>query len=106
MKRILLFLILVVAMTSCYEDEATFTVRISGYAKQYKIDYRDQRGQWVEDSLVDKDFAFYNEYSEDWNLDLVVEAEDSIFVTVLKRGEYRETLKGKDTLEIHKTIKH
>lgn len=106
MKKTLLLLALIVGMASCYKDEATFTVKISGYASQYKIDYRDQNGQWVENLTVDKNFEFYNEYSDDWTLDLVVEAPDSIFVTILKRSDYRETIKGKDLLEIHKKIKH
>lgn len=107
MKKILFIIsLLIIATTSCYKDEATFTVKISGYASQFKIDYRDNNGQWVEDLTVDKGFSYYNEYSDDWTLDLVVEATDSIFVTVLKRGNIIETIKGKDLLEIHKTIKH
>lgn len=106
MKRTLLFLLFAVVIASCYKDEATYTVQISGYAQKYKIDYRDIDGQWIEGLTVDKGFAFYDEYTHDWNLDLVVVAPDSIFVTVLKRGDYMETIKGKDTLEIHKTIKY
>ena len=95
-----------VGMSSCYKDEATFTVKISGYAETYKVDYRDCHGEWIEDLVVEKNFAFYNEYTNDWTLDLVVEAPDSIFVTILKRGDFVEVIKGKDLLEIHKTIKH
>lgn len=106
MKKTLLLLALIVGMSSCYKDEATFTVTISGYAQKYKIDYRDHNGQWVEDLVVDRNFSFYDEYTDDWTLDLIVEAPDSIFVTILKRGEYRETIRGKDLLEVHKTINH
>lgn len=107
MKKLLFVIsLLMVTVTSCYKDEATFTVTISGYAQKYKIDYRDHNGQWVEDLIVDRNFSFYDEYTDDWTLDLIVEAQDSIFVTILKRGEFREKIKGKDLLEIHKTINH
>lgn len=105
-KSFFLLLAVILGMTSCYKDEATFTVKISGYAQQYKIDFRDNNGQWIEDLTVDKGFAYYNEYTDDWTLDLIVEAPDSIFVTVFKRVDYVKTIKGNDLLEIHETIRH
>lgn len=107
MKKILLLLaVSMLTFTSCYDDNATFTVKITGYAQSYSISYRDQSGQWVENVTVSKDFAYYNEHSDDWKLDLVVVAPDSIFVQIFKRGDLKQVIKGKDNLEIHKTINH
>jgi hypothetical protein len=106
MRKLLIALIVVftLSLVSCYENNATFTVQVSGYAPTYMIGYKAQNGEWMDSLVVPRGYEFYNEYSDSWQLDLKVKAEDSIFVYVLKRGNLKETLRGKDSLEVHKTI--
>lgn len=105
MKRLLVIIsvTLMFALQSCYEGNYTFPVKITGNQETYKVSYRDNKGQWHNEDIVPNGFTFYNEYSSDWMLDLIVIG-DSVHVGVYNRTMLVKEFCGRDTLEIHEVI--
>ncbi|MEY1639453.1 hypothetical protein [Tenuifilum osseticum] len=105
MKRFLLGPVLTVALTSCYKGNYTFPVVITGNQQTYKVSYLDNKGIWRDTVIVPNGFTIYNEYNDDWKLDLIVIG-DSVHVSVFNRNVLIKEFSGRDTLELHETIKY
>lgn len=108
MKRLISFslmLITLIIATSCYEGNYTFPVKITGNQQTYKVSYRDNKGVWRDTVTVPDGFTIYNEYSDDWRLDLIAIG-DSVHVSVYNRYTLIREFHGRDTLEIHEVIKY
>ena len=107
MKRISMFFIgLMILLSSCYKDDATFTVKVSGYSDQYTISYENDNGEWIDNITVENGHSIYFQKTSSWMLNIEVYANDSIFLTVLERGDLYDTFKGKDSLIVYTKIKH
>ncbi|MEJ5316769.1 hypothetical protein [Tenuifilum osseticum] len=104
-KIVLISLLMALVLTSCYEGNHTFSVIITGNQETYKVSYRDNKGVWRDTVTVRNGFGIYNEYSSDWQLDLIAIG-DSVHVEVFSRYKSIKTFHGRDTLEIHEVIKY
>lgn len=104
MKRILFLSILLVIITSsCYKDEATFTVEVKGTQPQYVITYTNNQGVFIENKTVENGFRYYQEYSSNWQLKLKVVG-SSIKVNIYKKDNLVKTFDGDGTLDLNEKI--
>jgi hypothetical protein len=105
MKKLILGILISLLFSSCYEGNYTFSVKITGNQQTYIVSYFDNKGMWNEQVTVQNGFTIYNEYNDNWKLDLIAIG-DSVHVSVFKRYSLIKEFSGRDTLELHETIKY
>ncbi len=108
-KIIILFAFLAVTFTSCYKDNATFTVEVGGSDETYLVSYKNQQGEMVDNVTVPKGWQYWDEHSEDFQLILKVTgatSESEIEVKVYKRAKLIKTFIGTGELMIDEKINH
>ncbi|MBC7125717.1 MAG: hypothetical protein H5T24_08815 [Bacteroidales bacterium] len=104
MKRLATVLaIMVAALTSCYKGKHTFTVTVTGNQDTYIVSYLDNKGEWQDSVTVKHGFSIYNEYDDDWRLDMIAIG-DSVHVAVYSRNKLVEQFAGRERLEIHEIV--